>query len=310
MINTKTLLMTILLFFAFLLSFNLMNNSYAEDDQSEALEAFQRLMDYFGIKEDGDVSFPDYYSGCRLDSDNKLIIYLTSDDSELKSTLREVLNYEHVEFIKVDYSYTEFDYVDKIIANNVQELYENGIQVMSVYFDIDTNKKTIRVKDLTDNKIEIIQRLISTNEVVFENIPSSKLFNEAKQFEIIMNKVRRLYPYKYLSKINPIMKSIDYSYSTFRLAIASKAETNGVIEEIDNKEKRILVSGIGNEYTKYAQTSTWFSIDDNTIIRDIDYNAYKFKDFYIGMRVLGYTSDGVLLTDPSQTYGDLIIIMD
>lgn len=108
-------------------------------DQSKALDAFDRLISSFQsgrTKSNSNVNYPEYYGGCYINENQELVVYVTGDTIQGRSTIFTTTGTDDCITKSCTYSYNElleinFRITDYIISNANPTLMDN-IAVVSI----------------------------------------------------------------------------------------------------------------------------------------------------------------------------------
>ena len=118
---------------------------------------------------------PDYYGGCYLNDDGKLVINLVDDSKVKKEKYRDLTGNENIIIKKVDYS--ENDIVTMIYHVWEYEaiLAEEGVDIIKVGDDLFNNKVIVGIKEINKEKIKKFEKYLQSDMIVYENaVPSKK----------------------------------------------------------------------------------------------------------------------------------------
>lgn len=128
--------------------------------QNLAIEAYEKLLEYFDTEGFKDGEYPDYYGGAYINDSEELVIMLVEGKSETITKLSSIADNLKVE--KVKYSYNEImDTINKIgheISTSLNEEAE-GLSAKSVFSDVTgtvlldpDNSIEVYIKGITDSK--------------------------------------------------------------------------------------------------------------------------------------------------------------
>lgn len=138
-------------------------------DQNLALESYKNLMLSFESNKtksaNGD--YPDYYGGCYIDDNANLVVYVTNDSLNTKSSL-PISNDANVVIKSCDYSFNELHAVKKTISDFLNADVNNSIADNVVYVslrDID-NRIAVGLLDNSTNQIDEFKRSIANSPAI------------------------------------------------------------------------------------------------------------------------------------------------
>ena len=138
-------------------------------NQDEALDAYYALCDYFGMNDNTDYYiWPDKYAGCYIDSNNDLVICLTTDDEQLREKYTAICG-DNVIFEVRKYSLGDFQELCMVL-----DQYRHASSLY-VSFKCSINKLIIQILD--DSTIE--ELLIYLQNYPGKNETLSKMIAES-----------------------------------------------------------------------------------------------------------------------------------
>ena len=142
-------------------------------DQSQAFEAYEEIMNGFGLgmetKSFETVVYPDYYGGCYIDENNKLIVYMVGDTVRARSSLLSLSS--NVILIRGDYSFQELNNIMNVIGDFSAKNPYNPIaeNIAAVSLMDKQNNILVRLYDCSKEKIdEFKANVVNSSAIYFE----------------------------------------------------------------------------------------------------------------------------------------------
>lgn len=154
------------------------NQQNKETNQLTALKYYKDIKDMFKNKYNKDNA--DYYAGSYIDDNGDLNVITTDDGKELKDLLKT----DKVKFNKAKYSYNYLDNIVKTLNSKMIDLEISGMGI-----DEEKNKVLIYLKDLNDDKVNKIKKVMDCQAVEFINRDTTSTSKFTSTTEVINGKI-------------------------------------------------------------------------------------------------------------------------
>lgn len=135
--------------------------------QEEAVVDYNEILKWLEFNSEEEVAKS--YAGAFIDSNDRIVILVNKDDKEIKDVIKEITSNNLINIKKVKYSLIELNDFKEIINNNVNILYDLGVQISTVEIDVESNEILVSFFDITESKIKLAKKIFGDMPVTFKN---------------------------------------------------------------------------------------------------------------------------------------------
>ncbi len=150
--------------------------------QAKSIEAYNRILNGLNSPAnaaslDGASNYSDYYGGAYIDSETgKLIVLVTDVMSSQKESIHALAGEnEDIEFRQCETSFSKIEEAIAVITDHMIDLYDCGIDIVSVSDDIMNGQVDVYVKDLNAEKESAIRAIANYDFLMFFNSEGGEL---------------------------------------------------------------------------------------------------------------------------------------